>query len=179
MASTTGNADELPDGIQQRHIAEKHGLRRHEGPLALAVLGLVVAGALLGFFGRPDSARTATGPRAQLEVFGPSLIRNGEFFEMRFRVRPTETLPEATLAIDEEVWEDLTINTIVPGPVEETHEHGQFRFALGELAAESEFLLKVDLQINPDFVGHNSGQISLYDGDELITQLHYELGVLP
>ena len=169
----------LPDGIEERHVAEKHGIRRHESAIALGILTLVVAAALLGFFGRPDSARTATSDRAELEVFGPSLIRNGEFFEMRFRVRAHETLDEAVIAIDEAVWEDLTVNTIIPAPVDETHEDGQFRFTLGEVVAGTEFLLKVDLQINPDFVGENVGEIALLDGDEPITSLEYELGVLP
>ncbi len=169
----------LPDGIEERHVAEKHGIRRHESVIALGLLTLVVVASLAGFFGRPDSARTATGDGAQLEVFGPSLIRNGEFFEMRFRVRAEETLTEAVIAVDEGVWEDLTVNTIIPAPVDETHEDGQFRFTLGEVPAGSEFLLKVDLQINPDFLGENVGQITLFDGDEVVTSLEYELGVLP
>ena len=171
--------DRLPDGITEEHVAEKHGIRRHESVLALGILTVVVVGSLLGFFGRPDSARTASAARAELEVFGPSLIRNGEFFEMRFRVRAHETLTEAVIAIDEAVWEDLTVNTIIPSPVDETHDDGRFLFTLGEVAAGTEFLLKVDLQINPDFIGHNTGVIALLDGEEPITELEYELGVLP
>ncbi len=175
-----GRTDEpLPDGIEERHVAPKRGIRRHESAIALGTLTLVVVASLLGFFGRPDSARTATTNRAELEVFGPSLIRNGEFFEMRFRVRAHETLSEAVIAIDEAVWEDLTVNTIIPAPVDETHENGQFRFRLGEIAAGTEFLLKVDLQINPDFIGQNVGEIALLDGDDEIASLEYELGVLP
>ena len=169
----------MPDGIVERDIAEKRGIRRRESAIALVALTLVVLGSLVGVFGRPDSARIATNERAELEVFGPSLIRNGEFFEMRFRVRAAETLSNAVIGIDEGVWEDITVNTIIPGPVEETHQDGQFRFTLGEVTAGSEFLLKVDLQINPDFVGENEGQIALFDSDEQITSLEYELGVLP
>lgn len=169
----------MPDGIDESHVVEKVGIRRHQSVIALGALTLVVLAALLGFFGRPDSARIATADRAELEVFGPSLIRNGEFFEMRFRVRAAETLANAVIAIDEGVWEDITVNTIIPGPVEETHEDGQFRFTLGEVAAGTEFLMKVDLQINPDFVGDNIGQIVLFDGEEQVTTLEYELGVLP
>ena len=169
----------FPDGIQERDVAEKQGIRRRESAIALGALTLVVLASLVGAFGRPDSARTATTERAELEVFGPSLIRNGEFFEMRFRVRAGETLSNAVIGIDESVWEDITVNTIIPGPVEETHRGGQLRFALGEVTAWSEFLLKVDLQINPDFVGENEGRIALFDGDEQITSLEYELGVLP
>src|SRR3712207_9251316 len=47
------------------------------------------------------------------EVFGPSLIRNGEFFEMRFRIRATETIGEPVIAVDDAVWEDLTVNTLI------------------------------------------------------------------
>ena len=178
-AGATREKRELPDGIEPRHVAEKEGIRRHQSVMALGILTLVMVAGVLGFFGRPDSARTATAPRAELEVFGPSLIRSGEFFEMRFRVRAEEALTDAVIAIDEGVWEDITVNTIIPGPVEETHEDGQFRFTIGEVPGGTEFLLKVDLQINPDFIGNNDGEIALFDGDDEITSLEYELGVLP
>ena len=168
-----------PDGIEQQHINEKHGFRRHEAAIALAALTLVVAAAALGFMGRPDSARTAAAPEAQLEVFGPSLIRNGEFFEMRFRIRAEDAIAEPILAVDEAIWEDLTVNTMIPAPVDETHEDGEFRFTLAELQPGAEFLFKVDLQINPDFIGQNAGEVSLLDGDRPITSVYYELGVLP
>lgn len=177
--SRSARSASLPDGIEERDVAEKRGIRRRESAFALGALTLVVVASLFGVFGRPDSARTAASERAELEVFGPSLIRNGEFFEMRFRVRAGEELSNAVIGIDEGVWEDITVNTIIPGPLEETHRDGQFRFTLGEVAAETEFLMKIDLQINPDFVGENVGQIALFDGDEQITSLEYELGVLP
>ncbi len=168
-----------PDGIERQHIDEKHGLRRHEATVALMALTLIVVAAAAGFMGRPESARTADGREARLEVFGPSLIRNGEFFEMRFRIRAVETISEPVLAVDDGIWEDLTVNTMIPAPVDETHRDGQFRFTLSELQPGAEFLLKVDLQINPDFIGQNAGHVSLLDGDRSITSLYYELGVLP
>lgn len=112
-------------------------------------------------------------------MYGPQLIRTGEFFEMRFRIDTAEPLAEAVIAVDEGIWRDITVNTMIPAATEETHDDGAFRFTLGPLEADVSYLYKVDLQINPDFFGRNEGRIGLYDGDRLITELTYELGVLP
>ncbi len=178
-ASRAEKGPALPDGIDEAHVAEKHGIRRHESVIALGILTVIVLAAAVGFFGRPDSARTASGTAGDLEVFGPSLIRNGEFFEMRFRIRATETIGEPVIAVEDAVWEDLTVNTLIPAATDETHEDGRFLFTFAELPAGEEFLFKVDLQINPDFLGANEGRIALLDGEDEITSLEYELGVLP
>ncbi len=133
----------------------------------------------LGFFGAPDAARSARGERASLEVFGPRVIRTGEIFEMRFRVRAIDDLDTAIIRVDEAIWEDITINTTVPAATEETHEDGAYRFSIGPLAAGTSYLFKADLQINPDHFGANNGTIGLMDGSETLAEITYELGVLP
>ena len=168
-----------PDGIRQEHIRETRGIQQYRSAVGVIVLGAAVVAAAIGLLGAPEEARTASSAAASLEVYGPRLIRTGEFFEMRFRIETSEPLSEATLAVDEQIWRDITVNTMIPAATEETHEDGAFRFTLGPLDADTSFLYKVDAQINPDFFGRNAGRIGLYDGDELITELTYELGVLP
>jgi hypothetical protein len=60
----------------------------------------VLAG-VLGAFGAPDETRAAETARARLEVHGPRLIRNGEFFEMRFRAEARRPIRELVLAVDD------------------------------------------------------------------------------
>jgi len=138
----------------------------------------MIAG-LLGLFGLPDQTRTALAPRAQLEVYGPRLIRNGEFFEMRLRVRARDTIVEPVIAIGTDVWRDITVNTMIPAATEEEFANGEYRFTFGRLNAGEELVFKVDAQINPNYWGSSSDQIRLLGGDEPITGVQYDLMVLP
>ncbi len=101
-----------PDGIEERYWEARDLTWRHVAPLI--ALGLIVIAGMLGAFGAPDRARTADTEAARLEVFGPLLIRNGEFFEMRFRVDARQPLSKAVLAVHEDIWKDITVNTMIP-----------------------------------------------------------------
>ena len=168
-----------PDGIKQQHIRETRGIRQYRTAVGVIALAAASGAAAIGLLGAPDAARVTTAERGGLEVYGPRLIRTGEFFEMRFRAHAIDDLDEAVITVEDGIWRDITVNTMIPAPTEETHEDGEFRFTLGPLEAGQTFLLKVDLQINPDHFGGNTGTIGLHDGSELIAELTYELGVLP
>lgn len=168
-----------PDGITPRHWRAKNGLKAAAGPLALAVLAIVILAGALGAFGLPDQTRIHAAPAADLQVFGPRLIRNGEFFEMRFHVNAKQPIKEPVFAVDPGIWEDITINTLIPSPTEESYEQGAFRFTFDRLGATEELQFKVDGQINPDFRGSNSGLVQLLDGDRELAAIRYDLSVLP
>lgn len=168
-----------PDGVTPRHWAERGGLRAAAGPLSLAVLAILVVAGAIGAFGSPDQTRSHATPAAELWVFGPRRIRNGEFFEMRFRVIARQPIEEPVLSLDPGIWEDITINTLIPSPAEEGYERGAFRFTFDRLGAAEELQFKVDGQINPDFRGSNAGLIRLLDGDRELAAIRYDLSVLP
>jgi hypothetical protein len=168
-----------PTGIEDRHIAERRGLRGHASPIPLVLLAVVVGAGLFGLYGaeRVHSSSTET---ATLEVQGPYRIRNGEFFEMRFHVEAHEAIAEPVIGIDSAIWEDMTMNTLVPAPSEEESADGEFLFTFAPLEAGDRLEVKIDLQINPDHpIRTNRGAVRLLDGEEPITEVEYELGVLP
>lgn len=166
----------FPNGIDEEHI----GARRTgwTNPTGVIVLSLLVAFAFLGAYGREHTI-AASGAGVDFEAHLPERIRNGELFEMRFTVLAHEAVSELVIAVDASVWEDMTINTFMPGAAEETSEAGRYRFSFGPMAAGTTFDIKVDGQINPDTVGGNSGVIGVYDGERLLVELPVEIGVLP
>jgi hypothetical protein len=168
----------FPDGIDERHVAPVSGWRRHASPLSLGAFGIVVALALLGVFGHERQWAAVNGP-TRLTVQMPESIRNGEFFEMRVDVEANEPIGELVIGIDHALWEDMTINTLIPAATDETSEDGEFRFTFAELAGGTPFLLKVDAQVNPDIIGGNEGTVTVYDGDEPLTEVQVGIGVLP
>jgi len=98
---------------------------------------------------------------------------------MRFRIRAKRLVSKPVLAVDTGVWEDITINTGIPAPIEEAYRNGAFEFTFGRLEAGEELLYKVDGQINPDFRGANSGKVRLYDGERQAAEIQYDLVVRP
>ena len=167
-----------PDGITEDHVRPVARWRRHGSPLGLVVFGAVVVASLTGLLGH-ERTWSAEGGGARLQVHAPETIRNGEFFEIRISVESDEPIGELVIGVDPALWEDLTVNTMIPAPAEEEGVDGEFRFTFAELAPETPFLLKVDLQVNPDIVGGNEGAVSIYDGEELLTAAPVEIAVLP
>jgi len=165
-------------GIEERHWQPVAGWRRHASPLSLILFGAVVLAGLTGFLGHERDWIASNGG-TRLEVHAPEVIRNGEFLEMRITVESDAAVDELGIGVGQALWEDFTVNTMIPAASEETSQGGEFRFAFGQLAAGTPFLLKVDLQVNPDILGGNLGLVTVYDGDEALAQVSIAITVLP
>jgi hypothetical protein len=167
---------DLPDGVEQRHVAPM--ARHHALPVGLVVLSLAMAAGLVGLAGREETLR-AVAAGVRLDWHGPAVIRSGEFLEMRITVDTRDRIDRPVLEVAATLWEDFTINTLIPAPVEEGSLDGAFRFEFAEMPAGSRLLIKVDAQINPDILGGNAGMVTLYDGEQALVSLPVEIEVLP
>lgn len=176
--TTSKRRPAFPDGIDEASIQPVAPWRRHASPLGLMVFGLVVVLALTGVLGH-ERSWAAEGGGIRLEVHAPEVIRNGEFFELRVRVAAETDVDELVIGIEESLWEDVTVNTMIPAAANETSADGEVRFTFAELADGTEWLLKVDLQVNPDIVAGNDGTITVYDGDTPLTSADLTITVLP
>jgi hypothetical protein len=168
----------LPDGIGDDNVAPLERWRRHASPLALVVFGAVVLLGLTGMLGHERDWRAEVGGTS-LAVHAPETIRNGEFFEMRISVESDEPIDELGVGVATSLWEDMTVNTMIPAAAEEASQDGEFRFTFDRLEGGSVFELKVDLQVNPDIVGGNEGDITVYDGEDAVIEVSIGMAVLP
>jgi hypothetical protein len=178
MTSESRPPPDLPDGIRDEHATPLGGWGRHASPLALVVFGTVIVLALTGLLGR-EAKWTTDGDGVRLAVHTSEIIRNGEFFEMRVDVEAAAPIGELVVGIGEGLWEDMTVNTMIPAATDEASAGGEVRFTFAELDAATPFLLKVDLQVNPDIVGGNSGAVTVYDGDNALASTDVSILVLP
>jgi hypothetical protein len=168
-----------PDGIERRHIHEVGGSGLRTAPVGAAGLGLLLGAAIFGVFGVDDAVSSA-GDGAALTVEGPKRIRSGEFFEMLFTIETERELRDAVLRVDEDIWHDVTINTMIPQAAEEGFKDGSFEFHFGALRPGTRLLVKVDGQINPAYPpGNNAGAIVLADAAAEIATIDYSMRVLP
>ena len=142
------------------------------------VFGAVIVLGISGLLGR-ESEWVATTNGVALRVHTSEIIRNGEFFEMRISVESDEPLDELVIGVAEPLWADMTVNTMIPAAADEASADGEFRFTFAELEANTPFLLKVDLQVNPDIVAGNFGALTVYDGEEPLATTDVNITVLP
>jgi hypothetical protein len=178
MSKTNDGTAAFPDGIAGEHVAQRTGWRQHASPLALVVFGSVIVLGMAGVLGH-ERDWSAEGEGATLRVHAPEVTRNGEFFETRITVEAVEAIEEMAIGVDQALWEDMTVNTMIPAATEELSEDGEFRFTFGSIAAGTTFAFKVDLQVNPDIVGGNQGVLTAYDGETPIASIDMGIMVLP
>jgi hypothetical protein len=175
---STREAAPPPDGIGDEHAQPVASWRHHASPLSLVVFGAVVALGLAGVLGHERDWQAQTNG-VSLEVHASETTRNGEFLEMRIRVESDEPIGELVIGVEQELWEDMTVNTMIPAPTDEESADGEFRFTFATLEPERPFLLKVDAQVNPDIIGGNDGLVTVYDGDRELVQTRIAIAVLP
>lgn len=179
MTSTGAPArSDPPDGISDDHARPAARWRQHASPLSLAILAVVMVLGLSGVLGH-ERAWSADADAARLVVEAPEVIRNGEFFEMRVRVTAVEPIADPVVVVEAALWEDMTVNTMLPAPTDEESIDGMLRFTFAPLVAGSELLFKIDLQVNPDILGANAGTIAVADGDEPLVSTDVTISVLP
>jgi hypothetical protein len=170
-----------PQGLTLEHARDLVGRERRPWTRR-ALLGLLGAFLLLGLanvFGQRPSTSHASSTRANLEVYSPTTVRSGLFYESRFRVAATEGVRNATLVLDRGWLEGITLNTVTPGPVGEASRDGRIAFELGRIPAGQDHVLFLDFQVNPTTVGRRSADVELYDGEQLLARIDRTITVWP
>ncbi|HET7411613.1 MAG TPA: hypothetical protein VFJ18_03040 [Pararhizobium sp.] len=180
MSDPVESAYRLPDGIGRQHFERDEGMKRHASVLSVIILGCLMAVALSGVLGGGFNARLSAGnDRVALTYFGPTIIRNGMFFEAHAIVTAKQPIKKLVVAVDQSLIHDLTMNSMVPQPGDETFKDGAFRFSYDKLDKGDSFNIKFDFQINPSLFAGTSGQISVYDDKTLLAALPVTIAVLP
>lgn len=168
-----------PDGIA--YSAQEAGLwDRHASPISILILGAFLLAGLTGILGgAPSPHRLLNFEGAQMEVKGPAVLRNGEYFEINIRIVAQRPIGDATLAVSSSLWRDMTINSALPAAGEEGFRDGSFRMSYGPMEAGEVLEVKFDGQINPPLFAGTHGHISLYDGNRLLGRTAVTMAVRP
>jgi len=170
-----------PEGLTLDHHRDLAGRERR--PLVRQVLvGLIAAILVLGLFnvfGQRVTVNDGESSAARLEVSAPTRLRGGLFFQARFRVVAIDELESATLVLDPDWVEDITLNTVEPSPVGEASRDGRIALELGRIPAGDEYRLYLHFQVNPTALGTRSQSVDLYDGERKLISLDRDALVWP
>jgi hypothetical protein len=171
---------ETPDFLTLRRNREQAGAR--EVPIrraGVALVGLFCLAGLLNVFGQRPDTSTASGSGASLKVYAASHVRSGLYYEARFTIDAQRDLKNAMLVLNSGWAEGNTINTIEPSPINEASRDGNLVLTLGHIPAGRSYILFMQIQVNPTNVGRRSQDVSLYDGDTLLTSIDRTVTVFP
>lgn len=171
----------VPQGLTLKH--DRDLVDRERRPIIrrvlVALLAAILVLGLFSVFGQSVRVSAAESPAARLEVSAPTKVRGGIFFQARFRVQAAEDIENATLVLDPDWLEDITLNTVEPSPVGEASRDGRIALELGRIPAGDEHRLYLHFQVNPTALGTRSQDVDLYDGERLLLSLDRDALVWP
>ena len=110
-------------------------------------------------------------------------MRGGLLYQTRFTIVAHQELQHATLVLNENWIDGLTVNTVEPSPVNEASPDGDLALELGHLAAGAKYVLFMDYQVNPTTVATTVGsrtlELELDDGEQPVASLTRNLRIWP
>jgi hypothetical protein len=143
------------------------------------VISLIAVLALLNVFGERPRESNVSADAADLQVFAPTSLRGGLYYQGRLTVQPKRDIGKATLVLDSGWTEQMQINTIEPSPVGEASRGGKLTFDFGHLAPDDKLVVYLQFQVNPTNVGRRSQDVELYDDTTLLARADRTVTVFP
>ncbi len=143
------------------------------------LVGLILLAALLNVFGQRPTDTFAGTSSVELQVFAPTALRGGLYYEGRFTVEAQSVIEKATLVLDSGWTEQMQINTIEPSPVGESSRDGKLALDFGHIGAGHKLVVWLQFQVNPTNVGRRSQDAALYDGTKLLATANRTVTVFP
>ena len=172
---------EIPDQIVLEQHRDFAG-RTHHIWYRRALLGVLTVFLVLGavnVFGQRPAGTTVDSPEASLELYAPTKLRGGVFFEARFTITAHRDVKNALLQLSPGWQESLQMNTIEPVPIGQASRNGDLLFTLGHIPAGQKFRLFLQFQVNATNVGRRTADVTLYDGGTKLVHIHRVITVYP
>jgi hypothetical protein len=145
----------------------------------VALLAVFLLFGVFNVFGQRPAGHTVDSPEASLELYAPSKVRGGVFFESRFTITAHTDVKNAVLQLSPGWVEGMQINTIEPSPLGEASRNGDLLFTLGHIPAGQKFRLFMQFQVSATNVGRRHADVTLYDGAKKLIHIDREVTVYP
>ena len=172
---------DVPDLLTLKRHRDLVGRERR--PVArwviLSLLGAFCLLALGNAFGQRPRTDERTTASASLEVYSPTRLRGGLFYESRFTIKAVRDIENATLVLDPGWLEGMTLNTLAPAPVSEANRDGRLSLELGHVPAGTKHVFFLHFQVNPTNVGRREADVTLADGEAELMHIDRTVTVFP
>jgi hypothetical protein len=169
-----------PDFISlDEHRDDRHPVERAARWLFVLALAVLAVAGLFDVFGQRPSTVSADAPTATLRVNTPSALRGGLAFQAQFHVDARRLLRKPVLVLGPGWFENMSFNTIEPGPTRTTSEDGGIALEYPPLRPGRSLTVYIPFQVNPTTVGRRTQELELRDGDRRIAAVERTLTVFP
>lgn len=182
MVARDPKPDGLPEGLDAGRHRDLSGSRAYHPWLrraALAAFLLVVAAALLDVFGQGSTSSTAAGPAGALTIRGPTHLRGGLLYQVRFTVVSRGELKAPKLVLSPGWFDGMTLNTVEPAPSQQGSRNGSVVLSLQSMTPGERQVVWTEWQVNPTHVGSRHVHADLYDGGVPVAQVRRTITVFP
>jgi hypothetical protein len=172
---------DIPDRLVLKRHRDLVGRERHIW-YRRVLLGVLTVFLLLGavnVFGQRPAGTVANSPEASLELYAPTKLRGGVFFEARFTITAHHDVKNALLQLSPGWQEGMQMNTIEPSPLGQASRNGDLLFTLGHIPAGQKFRLFMQFQVSATNVGRRTADVTLYDGSRQLVHIHRMITVYP
>ena len=173
-------ASRPPDFISlEAHRDHAHPVERRIRWIFVGLLVALSALALVDVFGQRPSTAAAVSPQAALHVKAPDAIRGGLLFQGRFEVIARQPIRRPTLVLGSGWLDNLTINTIVPEPLEARSVGKGVALEYARLPPGASLTVYLQFQVDPTTVGRRRQVVTLLDGRRELTAVTRTVTVFP
>jgi hypothetical protein len=163
----------------EAHRDHDHPVERWMRWTLVAALAVLAVAALGDVFGQHPTTAEADAAAATVRVKSPDAIRGGLLFQSRIQVAAHAPIRRPTLFLGSGWLDNLTLNTVEPGPTKESSEAGGVALEFPRLEAGRTLTVYLQFQVNPTTVGRRSQDVVLRDGERRIAVVERTVTVFP
>ena len=145
----------------------------------LALLAVPVALGLTGQLGQQTVTRSVAGPRAQLALDAPRVVRGGLMWRARITVRALGTVRFPRLILGPAYVDGMQLNTVEPAPASESGRGPRLVFSYDELSRGDELVVYLQFQTDPTTSGRQDATVALDDATRTLALVEHTITVLP
>jgi len=144
----------------------------------LAIIAIPVALGAVGALGQETVVRSASGPRAQLALNAPEVLRGGLLWRARITIRARGTIKFPRLVLGRGYVNGMQVNTIEPGPTGEASRAPDLVLSYDKLNGGDVLVVYIQLQVNPTTSGAQDASVELDDETRPLARIAHTITVL-
>lgn len=169
------------EGLDLARARDLQGRARHPW-VRRVLLGLIAVPVVLGIagaLGQQTVTRSAAGPRAQLELSAPDVLRGGLMWRARVTIRARGTIDHPRLVLGRGYVNGMQFNTIEPAPASEAGRGARLVLSYDRLAAGEKLVVYMQFQVDPTTTGAQDTAVALDDATRPLARIAHTIRVLP
>jgi hypothetical protein len=172
----------VPDGGLELARARDLRGRAHHPWIRRVLLTLIAVPAVAGLgglLGQETVTRSSSGPRGELTLDAPTVLRGGLMWPARITIRARRAIEFPRLILGRGYLVGMQVNTIEPAAKSESARGPDLVLSYDKLAAGDELVVYLQFQTDPTTTGEQDASVELDDQTRPVARVAHTITVLP